>query len=601
MSTQVDLGATARQVTDRAAGMRIRAHRRLDMVLLLIGTLLVGGAAAIGAVVGDGERISGLWAGAAIGSDGRAGVVEVIDYDFGIKQRHGMFRDVPGLSPDAQVAVSSATAPSDMTLEDLGYAERIRIGDPGRTITGRHRYKIAYPLDNVAPEGRLAWDAVGTQWPVGVGNIEVHVVAPFEFEGARCVQGEAGSQRPCGITQPEPGHLVATIRTLPAGQGATLYAAGGRRLEAAPRLPVPASDHPADATSGAFGAGLVAAAAALVASALTSWLVRRAGRERVARGGRADAGWAGTAMEARVDAERLGSLATVEFRPPAELTPAQGGIVLTEAVGQNQRVAWLIGAAAGGYLDIEQVGEEVTLVRRSRRDESSVSRTLDTAFEGRERLTLGTYDPCFAAAWREIGHELAAWQRTSGLWDPAGDRHRKLAGVLGAVVAVGGLVIAGLGGALASRWSWVWLALVAWGGLLAGAGLAALVREWELRVRTPWGCELWLRVESFRRFLAGPEAHHLEEAANRGVLGEYTAWAVALGEIDRWSRVVAASACCAKDPVGRGYSHMAPYLPPAARSSMVAPSSSGSSSGGGSFGGGGGVGGGAGGGGGGSW
>jgi hypothetical protein len=599
MSMQAGLRATATQVMDRAAGMRIRAHRRLDMVLLLIGALLVGGAAAIGAAVGDGERITGLWAGAAIGSDGRAGVVEVIDYDFGTRQRHGIFRDVPGLSSDAQVAVSSATAPSDMTLENMGSAVRIRIGDPSRTISGRHRYKIAYPLDDVAPQGRLAWDAVGTQWPVGIGNVEVHVVAPFEFKGARCVQGEAGSQRRCDITQPEPGHLVATISTLPARQGATLYATGGRRLEHAPPLPVPSSGRPADATSGAPLAGLVAAAAALVASALTSWLVRRAGRERVARGGRADAGWAGTAMEARVDAEKLGSLATIEFSPPAELTPAQGGIVLAEAVGQNQKVAWLIGAAMNGYLDIEQVGEEVTLVRRPRQDESSVSRTLDTAFDGRERLTLGAYDPSFAAAWREIGDELKAWQRTGGLWDAAGDLHRKLAWVLGAVVAVGGLVIAGLGGAVANRWSWVWVALVAWGALLAGAGLAAVVRGWELRVRTPLGCELWLRVESFRRFLAGPQAHHLEEAVNRGVLGEYTAWAVAVGEIDRWSRVVAASACCANDPVGRRYSGMAPYLPPAARSSMVEPSSSGSSSGGG--GGGGGSGGGAGGGGGGSW
>ena len=64
-----------------------------------------------------------------------------------------------------------------MTLENLGYAERIRIGDPGRTISGRHRYKVAYPLDNVAPEGRLAWDAVGTQWPVGVGNVEGRVLS----------------------------------------------------------------------------------------------------------------------------------------------------------------------------------------------------------------------------------------------------------------------------------------------------------------------------------------------------------------------------------------------------------------------------------------
>jgi uncharacterized membrane protein YgcG len=585
----------------RAAGMRIRARRRLDMVVLLIGAVLAGGAAVIGAVAGDGERVTGLWAGAAVGSDGRAGVVEVIDYDFGSQHRHGIFRDVPGLSPSAQVAVSSATAPSDMSLEDMGSATRIRIGDPARTISGRHRYKIAYSLDGVAPGGRLAWDAVGTRWRVGIGNVEVHVVAPVEFTGARCVQGEAGAQRPCDLAQPEPGHLVATIGSLPAGQGATLYATGGRRLEHAPALPVPSSGLPADATSGAVLAGLVAAAAALAAMALTSWLVRRAGRERVPRAGRAGAGWA-AAREDRIDAEKLGSLATAEFSPPPELTPAQGGIVLAEAVGQNQQVAWLIGAAADGYLDIEQAGEQLTLVRRSPQDESSVSRTLDTLFCGRQRLLLGAYDPCFAAAWQEIGDELEAWHRTSGLWDPAGDLHRKLARVLGAVVAVGGLVIAVLGGAAANRWSWVWLTLVAWGALLAGAGLAALVRGWELRVRTPLGCQLWLRVESFRRFLAGPQAHHLEEATRQGVLGEYTAWAVAVGEIDRWSRVVSTSACCASDPVGSRYCHMAPYLPRAARSSMVEPSSSGSSSGGGSYGGsGGGVGGGAGGGGGGSW
>jgi hypothetical protein len=247
-------------------------------------------------------------------------------------------------------------------------------------------------------------------------------------------------------------------------------------------------------------------------------------------------------MEARVDAAKLGSLATVEFNPPAELTPAQGGIVLTEAVGQNQKLAWLIGAAADGYLDIEEDGQGLTLVRRPRHDDSSVSRTLDTAFAGRTRLTLGSYNPIFAAAWREIGDELAAWQRTSGMWDPAGDLHRRLARLLGTAVTLGGLVIAGVGGALANRWSWVWLALVAWGALLAGAGLAAVVRAWELRVRTLLGCELWLRVESFRRFLAGPQAQHLEEAAKRGVVVQFTAWAAAVGEIDQWCSVVAASA-----------------------------------------------------------
>jgi hypothetical protein len=153
---------------------------------------------------------------------------------------------------------------------------------------------------------------------------------------------------------------------------------------------------------------------------------------------------------------------------------------------------------------------------------------------------------------------------------------------------------------MANRWSWVWLAVAAWGAVLAGAGLAAVVRGWELRIRTPLGCQQWLRVESFRRFLAGPQAYHLEEPAKQGLLGAYTAWAVAVGEIDPWSRVVAASACCANDPVGRRYSDTAPHLPPATRSSTVEPSSSGGSSGG-DFGGSGGSGGGEGGGGGGSW
>src|SRR5262249_7136181 len=227
---------------------------------------------------------------------------------------------------------------------------------------------------------------------------EVDVVAPYEFKGARCVQGEAGSQRPCDLAQPEPGHLVATIRTLSAGQGATLYAAGGRRLGQAPALSVPSSGLPADATSGVLLAGLVAAAAALVASALTSWLVRRAGPERVARGWRGGGRPGGPAVGGGGRGEKRGSLATAEFSPPPELTPAQGGIVLAEAVGENQKVAWLIGAAADGYLDIEQAGQEVTLVRRSGQDESPVSRTLDTLFCGRDRLTLGAYDPTFARA-----------------------------------------------------------------------------------------------------------------------------------------------------------------------------------------------------------
>jgi len=575
--------------------MRTGARRRVDAILLAIAVLVVGGAAAVGAALGDGERISAMWVGAEIGGDGDARIVEAIDWDFGPTAHHGIFRDVPGLRPDAPVSVSSATAPDDVQLSGSSLQTRIRIGDPDRTIRGRHRYTITYPLGGVAPGGRLAWDAVGTSWPVSVAEVEIHAVAPFQLQDARCVQGAAGADTPCDVSQPEPGHLVARADALSAAEGVTLYATAGRRLAAAPGLPAPPSGAPDDPGTGVLLPGLLAAAVALAGAAPASRLVRLAGRERVATGGSADAAWGGTGGEARIDADKLASLATIEFVPPSELTPAQGGVVLAEAVRGEHRVAWLIGAAIDGYVELEGDGSDLTLLRLPRRD-GSTAYTMDTAFAGRERLRLGTYDERFARAWDAVGGELAAWQRSCGLWDPAGEHRRILVRVVGCVVALAGLVIAGAGGAAANRWGAAWLALVVFGALLAGAGLAAAVRAWELRVRTAAGSGLWLRVESFRRFLAGSEAHHADEAAKRGVLREYTAWAVAVGEIDRWSRVVAASGA-ARDPAGH-YAAIAPSLYTATSATSTEPSSS---NGGGGGGGGGSVGGGAGGGGGGSW
>jgi hypothetical protein len=93
----VRLQVTLAQVAAGEAGMRVRARRRLDMVLLAIAGLLVGGVAAASAAIWDSERVSGLWAGAELAGDGSASIVEVIDYDFGILRRHGIFRDVPAL------------------------------------------------------------------------------------------------------------------------------------------------------------------------------------------------------------------------------------------------------------------------------------------------------------------------------------------------------------------------------------------------------------------------------------------------------------------------------------------------------------------------
>jgi hypothetical protein len=458
--------------------VRIRRRRRVDIAVLAGVVLLAGVAAVAGVVAATPERVARLWAGAEVGRGGAASVTEVIDYDFAGRQRHGIYRDVPGLDPADPVRVHSDSAPDQFQVTGTAHQTRLRIGDPNRTVTGRHRYTIGYRLAGVVP---------------------------------------------------------------------------------------------------------------------ATWLVRRAGRERVTTGGAAEAAFGlGAGPERRVDPADLGALATVEFVPPGELTPAQGGVLLAETVRPEHKVAWLIGAAIDGHLEIEGDGP-VTLVRLPHQGPPGY--LLDVAFAGRDRLTLGGFDPQFADAWKLVGNELEGWRRTCGLWDPAGDRRRALVRVLGVLAGVAGLALAGVGAALAARAGAGWLVVVAAGGLLAGAGAAAAVGAWELRVRTPAGSALWLRTESFRRFLAASEAHHAEEAAKRGHLRQYTAWAVAVGELDRWSRAVAASSVPAADPAVARYPLLGPTLLHDTSRSVTEPSSGGSGGGGS----GGGVGGGAGGGGGGSW
>lgn len=588
--------------------MATRGRRRLDAVLLGAGALVGGVVTTVGGIAGDSERVTGMWVGAALGADGGARIEEVIDYDFGLAQeKHGIFRAIPGLTNEAPVTVRSDSAPDaiDAKLPDFSGDEpgvRLRIGDPNTTITGRHRYLIDYELPSgvVMRDPVVAWDAVGTGWDVPIGAAEVHIVAPFELTGLACSAGRGGDEGGCELTPVEPGHVVARVSSLDAHEGITVEAERGSPLSSAPELPAPPASAPPDP-----GAGLLlpAATASLVgagAAAATSKLVRRRGRERVGAGGAAEAAWAGeSSSEVLLDEEELAHMATTEFAPPQGITAAMGGVILRESVQPEHKVAWLIEAAIEGGIDlVEEGGRAVRLVRTGQ-GSGATAEVLDTMFGGRHELDLGAYDSRFATGWRQVDVLLADWQHRSGLWDPAGERRKMAARGLGVLAGLAGVLGMALGGALAARWGEEWLPLVAVAALVAGAGCAAVLRSWELRVRTPQGSGLWLRVESFRRFLAGSEAFHAEEAAKRGVLREYTAWAVAVGEIDRWQRSVAAATAIPATAAGLGYVYMAPMLLSSTSATATAPSSSGGG-GGGSFGGGG-VGGGGGGGGGGSW
>lgn len=570
--------------------------------MLAGGGLLVGVAGAAGAALGDQERVAQMWVRADLAAEGSAQLTEVIDYEFGgaAFDKHGIFRVVPDLPLDAPVTVSS-DAPDDVSVTPDVAGTKIRIGDPSQTVTGRHRYTIEYPLAGVAVGTRIDWDAVGTQWEVPIDKAEIHLVAPFTLDDVQCFVGSQGSDTACDVRVVEPGHIAVTVEGIDSGEGVSLEGTTGSAVTSPPVEPQPPAP-PEDPGAGLLAPAGAAAGAALLGAVPARWAVRRAGRERVAAGGAADAAWATNSPEAerRVDENELAQMVTTEFAPPEGLTPAQGGIILSETVEPQHKVAWLIQEAIDGEIDlVEEDGQALRLVRTANGAEGATdetgSRFVQRAFGGRSEIDLAGYDPSFATAWSALDMDLHQWRLNSDLWDSRAESRRLSMLMLGIVGAVVGLVAAAAGGAATAKWGAGWLPAVVLGAVIAGIGMAVAVGSWELRVRTPKGTAAWLRVESFRRFLAGSEAFHAEEAAKRGVLREYTAWAVATGEIDRWSRAVRASTVIPAS-AGLSYAYMAPMLIASTSFASTAPSSSGS---GGGFSGG--VGGGAGGGGGGSW
>jgi len=637
------------------------------MAFIAGGVVLVGGVTlAAAALAGRSEGIDRYWTSAVVGADGSARVTEVIDYDFGLTaDRHGIIRWVPGLDPNGAISVASPDAPDQAQITprseqrvDGSFVDgaEIKVGDADTTVSGRHRYELGYDLPDVRRGDTVDWEAVGTGWKVGIDEIEIHLVTPFEIDDPACVSGPVGSTSTCEVREVEPGHLVTTIDSLDAHEGVSIEGTQGASLGSAPAAPAPPTGPPpAEERTNPLGpAGAAAGAMALAAVPVTG-IVRRAGRERVYTGGAADAAFGGPplggpdpwpspaggapvpppppvpggavaaaaapplppppeprswadapppagAIEERVSAVELEQMTTIEFAPPSGISPAHGGIVLRETVRPEHKVAWLIQAAIDGVIELDDSSGTTITSTDPTRSSPEQHAVFSLMFATSPSLELGSYDKHFASGWRVLDGTLADWKARSGLWDTRADGRRIGAIALGAIGALVGGIVALAGGALAGLDgpTAAWAVLAAAGGALAGAGLAAALGAHELRVRTAAGSALWLRIESFRRFLAESEAYHAEEAARRGVLREYTAWAVAVGEIGRWTRAVSAAAI-APEVAGVHYAYMAPLLLSTTTSAATAPSSSSSGGGfGGGFGGGS-VGGGAGGGGGGSW
>lgn len=585
-------------------------HVVVGIVILLVAavaTLGLVGAAGEGIARPesfDAKQVTVLPASAFNGNQDALVIREVVDIDFGLRDRRGYQREIPNdFGVPTRVTAEAPTANAEVTLApgNRPFHTRIRVGNPNITFTGQHRYVLTYVLpDANLTSGRLELDVIGTDETFQTERFVV-VVTGFELANTMCHVGREGDAGGCELV-PVGNNYEAVIEPLEAGHGITI--AGDIVSRRPPQVPDrPPLPEPAQILFP--GRGLVAIVLGTLTAATIFVLCRRAGRNEVfGGGGAADAAFGempapgadGTVERPSttlVADTQMDELATTEFVPPTGIDPWQGQVLLTEKVNNDTVSAWFSGMVAKDAISLTKNGDTLVMASGATWDKADPEDRayLQQLFAASPSMVLGTYDAEFTSTWSSIRSDLGSRVHGMGWWKQMAPGGSSFTGDGGSrIVAVAGLatvaLVVTLGSAFFGSMTWRFMPYVL--AVLLPAVAAFAVYRTLLPARSGTGSALALRTESFRRFLDASEGQHVEWAWKNGLLREYSAWAVALGEADAWDRALQR----ANIPHDQVASYTAPLIVHSMASSFssshTAPSSSSGGGGGGSVGGGGG-------------
>jgi len=160
--------------------------KTLISIFIAVSILIVGNQSASALTS---ERILNFDSQILISKDNSAKIVETIQYDFSYSYHHGIYRDIPIDYKDGKdtyyvdfklVSVTDETGASQKTdLSTIDGNKRIKIGDPDKSITGVHTYKISYELFPIVTLTNsmpfLNLDILGQGWQVPVDSLTANV------------------------------------------------------------------------------------------------------------------------------------------------------------------------------------------------------------------------------------------------------------------------------------------------------------------------------------------------------------------------------------------------------------------------------------------
>ncbi len=132
-----------------------------------------------------------------INEDNTYDITEYIEVYFNVEKR-GIIRNIPkankierldGSKSSNRAKISNVSVNDNYTIFNGRKYDKIKIGDPNKTLTGYESYEISYTYDigNDKSKGfdELYFNIIGTEWDTTISNIEFTITMPKEFDESK--------------------------------------------------------------------------------------------------------------------------------------------------------------------------------------------------------------------------------------------------------------------------------------------------------------------------------------------------------------------------------------------------------------------------------
>lgn len=539
----------------RALLHRLPGRPLLALPLAAVLLLLLAPSHGYSEAADDSWVINDFAAQFAIRQDSSMAVTERIAVDFRSTPKHGIFRDIPVTyvynDTHNRVYNLSVQSVKDERGSDYQYSVthsdayvRIKMGDPDRTITGKHTYVIAYTvkgsLNAFEDHDELYWNVSGDQWAVPMEHGSADLTIPGgALQQVACYQGANRSTEQCvGQMAGAQAHFEPT-RVLPPGQQFTLIAAFPKGVVTEPKPILQRKDRElweffevnplTIAAAGLFG---IAAVGGL------GWAWWLFGRDKQYT----SAYYLTQNEEEQTRPVFAHEPPTLEFTPPDKLKPAEIGVLLDERADTLDATATIVDLAVRGYLRIEEVHKSGILGLGGSTDWRFVStdktdgmapyeqQLYNGLFHSGGSVLLSELKTRFHSYLKLAQDDLYAEAQQKGWFSVRPDTVRNYwRGLAIALMVLGGALVFIAGSQLGAGLVFIPLAV---------AGLVLLLLAGNMPRRTARGSEALRRILGFREYLVTAETHRQQFNEQQNIFATYLPYAMVFGCVDKWANAL---------------------------------------------------------------